>query len=197
MAYKAKHVDVGKKNRRRISRKAIAFCAAFVLAVSGAVGGVAAWLTAGDDPVTNTFEPAEVSCEVRETFDEDTGVKTDVRVANTSNIPVYIRVRLVGNQTGPDGAILAGGSFQPPVTQGSHWMRIGDYYYYTVPVAAKTGDAAPETGNLIDSVTLSAGQTLDVLAEAIQSEPDRAVEEAWGVAVDDATGVITGEAMAN
>lgn len=193
MSYKAKHGSAGMEGRRRCSRKAIAFCAALVLAVSGAVGGSVAWLTAGDKPVTNTFEPVKVSCRVvEEKFDENTGVKTNVRVANTSDIPAYIRVRLVSSRTNGDGAILAGETALPAFTPGDGWFlnESDGYYYYSRPVAPER-----ETGALIGSVTLAPGQALEVLAEAIQGEPDRAVEEAWGVTVD-ADGAITGAAAA-
>ena len=157
-----------------------------VLLLGVAIGGTIAWLSTKTTPVTNTFTPAEVNCKVEENFNENTGVKTNVNVTNTGNIAVYIRVKLVTYRTNDKGQHIGGTSGLPEFALGQDWVKHGEYYYYTLPVAPDEKPAA----NLADRMTLEKSydddadggkQALDVMAEAIQSEPEKAVGEAWGV----------------
>lgn len=158
-----------------------------VLLLGVAIGGTIAWLSTKTTPVTNTFTPAEVTCEVEEKFDKTSGVKTNVNVKNTGNIAVYIRVKLVTYRTNDAGQHIGGTADLPEFTRGKDWVEKDGYYYYTLPVEPK---AQPKT-NLTDSMTLAGSyedadggkQALDVMAEAIQSEPEKAVGEAWGVTI--------------
>ena len=158
-----------------------------VLLLALAVGGTIAWLSTKTTSVTNTFTPAKVTCDVTENFDENTGVKTNVNVTNTGNIAVYIRVKLVTYRTNDTGQHIGGTAVLPTFKLGADWVKHGKYYYYTLPVEP---NAQPQT-NLADSMTLEKSykdadggkQALDVMAEAIQSEPEKAVGEAWGVTI--------------
>lgn len=158
-----------------------------VLLLGVAIGGTIAWLSTKTTPVTNTFTPAEVTCEVEEKFDKTTGVKNDVNVKNTGNIAVYIRVKLVTYRTNDTGQHIGGTADLPEFTRGEDWVKHGEYYYYTLPVAPGKEPAA----NLADRMTLEKSykdadggkQALDVMAEAIQSEPEKAVADAWGVKI--------------
>lgn len=158
-----------------------------VLLLALAVGGTVAWLNARTPKVTNTFTPAHVTCEVEEAFDKTTGVKTDVNVKNTSDIDVYIRVKLVTYRTNDAGQHIGGTAELPAFTLGENWVEKNGYYYYTLPVAPSKTPAA----NLADKMTLTASyddadggkQALDVMAEAIQSAPEEAVADAWGVKI--------------
>lgn len=144
-------------------------------------GGTLAWLTA-QDSVSNTFTPAHVSCVVDEKFDGET--KSNVNVTNTSDIDAFIRVKLVTYRVNDAGQRIGGTATIPPFTPGTGWVKYGDFYYYTKPVAP---NATPETA-LIDQITLTRSyddadggkQVIEVMAEAIQSQPDRAVQQAWG-----------------
>lgn len=144
-------------------------------------GGTLAWLTA-QDSVSNTFTPAHVSCEVKETFDGET--KSNVNVKNTSDIAAFIRVKLVTYRVNDDGKHIGGTATILPFTPGTGWVKYGDFYYYTLPVAPQQ---QPKEA-LIGSITLESSygdadggkQVIEVMAEAIQSQPDRAVKDAWG-----------------
>ena len=156
-----------------------------VLLLGVAIGGTIAWLSTKTTPVTNTFTPAEVTCEVTEQFDGKK--KTNVNVKNTGNIAVYIRVKLVTYRTNDKGQHIGGTAKLPEFTPGKNWVKHGEYYYYTLPVSP---GEKPEA-NLADSMTLEKSykdadggkQALDVMAEAIQSEPEKAVADAWGVKI--------------
>lgn len=158
-----------------------------VLLLGVTIGGTIAWLSTKTTPVTNTFTPAEVTCKVEEKFDNTTGVKSNVNVTNTGNIAVYIRVKLVTYRTNDAGHHIGGTADLPEFNLGENWVEYGDYYYYTLPVAPDKKPAA----NLAGSMTLEKSyndadggkQALDVMAEAIQSEPEKAVGEAWGVRI--------------
>ena len=158
-----------------------------VLLLGVAIGGTIAWLSTKTTPVTNTFTPAEVTCDVTEDFNENTGEKTKVNVTNTGNIDVYIRVKLVTYRTNDAGQHIGGTADLPEFTLGKDWVKHGEYYYYTLPVEPK---AQPET-NLAEKMTLTGSyedadggkQALEIMAEAIQSEPKKAVGEAWGVRI--------------
>lgn len=158
-----------------------------VLLLGVAIGGTIAWLSTKTTPVTNTFTPAMVTCEVEEDFNENTGKKTNVNVKNTGNIDVYIRVKLVTYRTNDAGQHIGGTAQLPKFNLGENWVEYGEYYYYTLPVAPDEKPAA----NLADSMTLTGSyedadggkQALDVMAEAIQSAPEKAVGEAWGVTI--------------
>lgn len=158
-----------------------------VLLLGVAIGGTIAWLSTKTTPVTNTFTPAEVTCEVEEKFDKTTGVKNDVNVKNNGNIAVYIRVKLVTYRTNDDGQHIGGTAELPKFNPGENWVEYGKYYYYTLPVAPNEKPNA----DLAEKMTLEKSykdadggkQALDVMAEAIQSEPEKAVGEAWGVQI--------------
>lgn len=154
-------------------------------------GGTLAWLTA-QDSVSNTFTPAHVTCAVEETFKN--GTKSDVKIKNTSDIPVYIRASIIVTWKDSDGNVygqlpVAGTDYTMDIATDG-WVLKDGYYYCTSPVAV--GDT---TGTLINKCVVSATAekpngydlSVEIIAEAIQSQPDRAVEDAWDVTVSDGT----------
>lgn len=179
---------------------------ALVLLLS--VGGTLAWLTAQTGSITNTFTLANFDIDVKETFNNAT--KTNVGVTNNSDVPVYIRVALiptwldkttmqpVGTPASLNDLTIdwgAGGGSETATADapGNGWIKIGNYWYYTQPVAA-----GATTANLIAkaTITYTDGSTeimrLEVMADAIQAEPNRAVESVWPVTVNtDSNGVKT------
>ena len=122
-----------------------------------------------------------------ENFDGTT--KSNVNVTNNGNTEAYIRVKLVTYRTNDQGQHIGGPATLPSFTLGKNWKEYGDYYYYTLPVSAGENPAA----NLTDSMTLTGSysdadggkQVIEVMAEAIQSEPAKAVGESWGVSISE------------
>ena len=157
---------------------------ATVLLLALAIGGTLAWLSTEYSPIQNKFLPTKVTCEVTEKFNGTTSEKTKVNVKNTGTIDAFIRVKLVTYRTNDQGQHIGGTASLPAFTLGTGWVKYGDYYYYTKPVAPNQN---PET-NLTDSMTLIGSyldtdggkQAVDVMAEAIQSVPEDAVKAAWG-----------------
>lgn len=155
---------------------------ATVLLLALAIGGTVAWLSTKDAPITNTFKPSKVSCTVEEDFNGTTKEKVNVR--NTGDTTAYIRVKLVTYRVNKDNQHIGGEAEIPTFTLGAGWAYYEGYYYYTLPVAP---GEQPKT-NLTDSMTLTGTyndadggkQAVDVMAEAIQSVPEAAVNAAWG-----------------
>ena len=176
---KAKAQPVRRKTYHKGRLTAMAIATVMLLAL--AIGGTLAWLSTKDDPIQNKFLPTKVTCEVTEKFNGTTGEKTKVNVKNTGTIDAFIRVKLVTYRTNDQGQHIGGTASLPNFTLGKGWVKYGDYYYYTLPVAPKE---KPEA-DLISSITLESytdvdggHQAIDVMAEAIQSEPARAVGQA-------------------
>lgn len=155
---------------------------ALVLAVAG---GTLAWLTANSGPVTNTFTPAQVTCTVEETFGGTT--KSDVKIKNTSNIDAYIRAYVVVTWKNADGNVYGKPVKDTDYTMpdNTKWFKSGDYYYYpdAVPSGASTGMLIKECKLIGTPPADGYSLSVEIIAEAIQSQPDSAVQQAWGVTI--------------
>lgn len=192
---------VPKPVRRRQKAKRVG--SGFVLLILAAVlaiGGTLAYIIANTEEVRNKFTPGEVRCEVVEQWEEPHKVKSDVKIKNTGNTAAYIRATYVVTWQKEDGTVngkmpVVGTDYTIEFAENSGWKLIGDYWYYTSPVAA-----GGETGVLIASCKLAEGAavptgyhlSVEIIASAIQSEPASVVAEKWHVAVDN--GEITGAA---
>ena len=151
---------------------------------AGAIGGVVAYLTSITDPLANEFVPVKVSCDVEETFVG--GVKSDVKVRNTGDVDAYIRACVIVNFVTEDGMILANAPQENAdytiLWGASGWEKGADgYWYHRSPVA-------PEevTAPLIDQAVSATAQgdyklQIQIIASAVQSNPDQAVQDAWGI----------------
>lgn len=164
------------------NKRLTALITALVLLLVLVIGGTVAWLSASHGPIVNTFTPSNVTCQVTENFNGT--VKSNVNVQNTGDTEAYIRVKLVTYRTNDQGQHIGGTATLPEFTAGTNWVEYNGYYYYTKPVAA---NQKPGT-DLIGSITLTSSyedadgghQSIDVMAEAIQSGPEAAVKAAWG-----------------
>lgn len=176
------------KQRSRKNTRIITLLIALLLFSALAVGGTVAWLTANATPVENTFTPSHVACQVTENFDGTT--KSNVNVTNTGDTEAYIRVKLVTYRVNDAAQHIGGTATIPTFTPGTNWVKSGDYYYYTLPVAAGAAPENPligESGIALTEYTDADGgkQVVEVMAEAIQSQPKDAVESSWNVTVVD------------
>ena len=177
------HQDPQEKGRgpaARVYRTAVLLIAVLLL-ITTAVGSTAAFLVTKTGPVVEDFAYAQVSCQVTDAL----------AVQNTGTAQAYIRAsyavnwRLDGEESiaaaVPEG--YSDGLVEDP--QGV-WVDGGDgYFYYPDPVAP--GDETPSLLTCSPSYPENPGYTLsvEVVAEAIQSNPAGAAEEAWGVTVSD------------
>lgn len=170
--------EKGRGPAARVYRTAVLLIAVLLL-VSTAVGSTAAFLVTKTEPVKEAFAYAQVSCQVTDTM----GVK------NTGTAPAYIRASYAVNWRDGEGIIAAvtpdGYSCDLDENQGA-WVDGGDgYFYYPDPV-----DPGGETPSLLTCIVscpedLEYTLSVEVVAEAIQSTPAGAAEDAWGVTVSD------------
>lgn len=188
------------KKHRPGRAKALLLIASLAVLLTATVGSTAAWLVSKPAAVENNFVPGKVACQVLENFGTESGasVKRDVRVQNTGNTDAYIRVLLVFTWKDDAGNIFSnkpqeGKDYQIVMDDLTDWIMqesdAGVYFYYKKPVAP-----GAETGVLIDSLRQIPGVTgpengkyklsVDILADAVQADPPEAVEESWGVAVE-------------
>ena len=171
-------------NRKSLKKIIIVCVCLCVIALT--VGGVFAYLTAKTDLLSNEFVPANVSCSIEESFVD--GVKSDVKVRNTGNIDAYIRATVVATFVSDDGKVLSKSPIEDvdyTVVWGNNGWEKGEdgYWYHKKPVSPNN-----VTDTLIESaISISApsGYRLNIriIASGIQSNPGRAVQEAWGITV--------------
>ena len=169
--------EKGRGPAARVYRTAVLLIAVLLL-ITTAVGSTAAFLVTKTKPVVEDFAYAQVSCQVTDTM----GVK------NTGTAQAYIRASYAVNWRDGEGKIAAaapeGYSYDPE--ESLQWKKGGDgYFYYPDPVAP--GEETPSLLTCSAPYPEYPGYTLsvEVVAEAIQSNPAEAAEEAWGVRVSD------------
>ena len=174
--------EKGRGPAARVYRTAVLLIAVLLL-ITTAVGSTAAFLVTKTEPVEEAFAYAQVSCQVTDTM----GVK------NTGTAQAYIRASYAVNWLDGDENIAAAVpedySCDLDENQGA-WVDGGDgYFYYPYPV--DPGDEVPSLLTCRVSCPEDPEYTLsvEVIAEAIQSTPAEAAEEAWGARVSD--GVLT------
>ena len=184
--YQDAHNEKSGRHGIRMNRTAVLLIA-IILLISTAVGSTVAFLATKTEPVENSFEYANVSCKVTQNCDTDGS--SIVQVKNTGTISAYIRAAVVANWIDADGNIAAsvpeGYSYDLTCSSGSWAQGKDGFFYYLLPVAP----GASTEGNLL-TCTVTCPETpeytlsVEVLAEAIQSTPASAVNEAWNVVVD-------------
>lgn len=173
--------EKGRGPAARVYRTAVLLIAVLLL-ITTAVGSTAAFLVTKTEPVEEAFAYAQVSCQVTDTM----GVK------NTGTAQAYIRASYAVNWLDGDENIAAAvpEDYSCDLAENPQWEKGGDgYFYYPDPV--DPGDEAPSLLTCRVSYPVDPEYTLsvEVVAEAIQSTPAEAAEEAWGVRVSD--GVLT------
>lgn len=175
------HQDPQEKGRgpaARVYRTAVLLIAVLLL-ITTAVGSTAAFLVTKTEPVEESFAYAQVSCQVTDAL----------AVQNTGTAQAYIRASYAVNWLDVDGYIAAAapeGYSCGLLENQDDWTEGGDgYFYYPYPVAP--GSEAPSLLTCSPSYPEDPEYTLsvEVVAEAIQSTPAEAAEEAWGVTVSD------------
>lgn len=186
--YQGSYQNNPQRRRRRRNRKPTLLMLTMAILLVAVVGTTIAYLFTNTGSITNTFTPASVTTEITEDFNGT--VKNDVKVKNTGDVEAYIRAAVVVTWQDDAGEVYP----QTPVAgtdytvsyPGNGWVQYTDgYYYYTSPVQPRdsTGilltDCKPVDGRTPENYHL----VVEILASAIQSKPESAVQEAWGVSV--------------
>ena len=171
--------EKGRGPAARVYRTAVLLIAVLLL-IGTAVGSTAAFLVTKTDQVVEAFAYAQVSCQVTDTL----------AVQNTGTAQAYIRASYAVNWLDREENIVAaapeGYSCDLVKDPQGAWIDGGDgYFYYPYPV--DPGDEAP---SLLTCSVLCPEEpvytlSVEVVAEAIQSNPAGAAEDAWDVTVSD------------
>lgn len=160
-----KHMKIEPKSKLIKNKPALLALAAVVVLCTGVFLNTLAWLSDGEKKVKNTFDTAQVTCEISENFD---GVeKKDIEVKNTSDIYAYMRVAVVCNYVNAKGEITGRADLPAGLTLGNNWIKGSDgYYYYTYPLVPNGYTAILFQEEINDGN----GLQVTILAEAIQAE---------------------------
>lgn len=188
--YKGRHQSprhaAPRYRKRRSVKPFVVFVSVLMLLVVAAVGTMA-FIQDNTTSVENVFNPSEVNVAINESTTANT--KSDISFTNTKtdeDISAYIRASLVVYWKDtiegkgeviiaqPEGASVSIGA------AASNWFRVGDIFYYALPVPPGGTTSVMNAPNV---VTLPKGSTakciIEVRAEAIQAIPTSTVEEAW------------------
>lgn len=172
-----------KKSNRRLLKLVSAAAVLLLLVGVLASTGVFASLFDTTSVVENKFEAADVSAAVN--GGQRNGSGQEYTVSNDGNVAVFVRAKVIANWVDENGNPMMyppEGSYQLSI--GSGWVRTGkysdpteDYWYYDGIL-----EPGAVTEPLITKVSAEGGDLeLVLLTETIQSNPEAAVAEAWGV----------------
>lgn len=185
--YQGEHMNNGGAPK---ARKTATLLVAIVLLLGVAVGTTVAYLIANTNEIKNEFEYAKTDVTVEEDLTGTT--KSNVRVTNNSNIPVYIRATYVANWVDAKGNIVTSVpdeyDYQLIENPDETWEKgKGGYFYYPTPVQPGKSTVGSLLTCTVTKQPENPAYTLNVeiLATAIQSEPADAIYEAWGVRPSD------------
>lgn len=189
-----------KRNSRRTFPKSALLLASLAALLWGCVGSTLAWLVAGTDSLVNTFEPGRVSSTVVEGWpNEGEPKKTDVCIKNTGNTDAYIRAYVSVCWKNGEGEIyntapVLGTDYSISSYNETDWVKIGDYWYHKTKVAPEASTAPLFTScTYLKNAPAGYGLAVEIIADAIQSNPKDAVEQSWPVTVSE-SGQIGGTA---
>ena len=148
--------------------------------------------------INNEFGVAKTDIKVEESFDETKAQKSDVRLINTGNTPVYMRAKVLIYYIDDEGNVLGivpkEGIDYIIESGSSDWIKKDDIFYYNSPVEPSsvhsTNCTTGETTNLINHIRDLIPEddkylVIDVLGQSIQANPATAVEEAWNITKED------------
>lgn len=186
--YRKKHLAAS-ENRPLPKKKVSMLLVSLVLIAAIAVGSTVAFIATSTEPITNIFNPANVTIDIDEKFEN--GVKTDVKVKNTGNTDAFIRAQIVVTWKDANGNVSATkpveGTDYTMTLNEADWFQGTDGFYYCKTSVAPNGftPALITECKKADGVTPPDGYDLsvEIIASGIQSTPDGAVTEAWGMTV--------------
>lgn len=177
---------------KRISAKLLIIILSVSVILAVSVGTAIAYLISETPPVTNTFTPVSVSCQVNQSAEN-----SNITVKNTGDITAYIRATVVINWVSDSGSVYGGapveGTDYTVNYQLTDWFKGKDgFYYYSSPV-----EAGASTSELITTISSVAGTapegyslSVQVLASAIQAEPTDAVSQVWSNVTVGSNGIL-------
>ena len=173
----------------------VALLASLLLVLGAAVGGTLAFIMTASNEKTNTFTPAQISCAVIEDFDGM--VKRNAAVKNTGETDAYIRAAVnvtwmkdenASEQTVTAKVPQADVDYEMIFYIDTGWIKGADgYWYYQTPVApGAVTEAFIRECRQLEGANVPQGYHLsvEIVASAIQSYPEKAVAQQWNVTLE-------------
>lgn len=181
--------------KRRRQGRLVALLASLLLVLGAAVGGTLAFIMTASDEKTNTFTPAQISCDVIEDFDG--AVKRNAAVKNNGGTDAYIRAAVnvtwmkdenASEQTVTAKVPQADVDYELIFYIDTGWIKGADgYWYYQTPVApGAVTEAFIRECRQLEGANVPQGYHLsvEIVASAIQSSPEKAVAQQWNVTLE-------------
>lgn len=180
-----------KNNKLTRFEKLLLTAASLALILGLTVGVTIAFVAAKTPAVENTFVPGHVEVRVQTQGNgEGNSLTSGVIVNDQSNMPVYIRARVVINWAHPKGGVCGAShdSELPAVplnTEGNWILGTDGFYYYTQPVAVNGTTTNLFSGSLaLPTASDGCSAQVYILASAIQAQGSNgsmlAYQDAWG-----------------
>lgn len=180
---------------RRHQKRFVTLLVSLLLMLVLTVGGTLAFIMTKANEKTNTFIPAQVSCEVIEEFDGV--VKSNVAVKNTGNTNAYMRAAInvtwMKDENAAEQTVTAkvpqiGVDYALIFLADTGWIKGADgYWYYQTPIAPGTSTAKLiQECKQLEGADIPQGYHLsvEIVASAIQSSPAAVVAEQWNVTLE-------------
>ncbi len=164
-------------------KSCVIFLSVMVLCIVNA-GRTVAWLAARSNALENSFEPVKSECEIEETFEEN--VKSNVSIRNTGTVSSYLRGIIVVTWKDKEGNNCGKSPLKDKdytlILSKDGWTEHGGFYYWNKPVKPNdsTGVLIKECKPLSEAPSEEYTLHVEILAEAVQAEPIKAVQDAWG-----------------
>ncbi|MBQ7364866.1 MAG: hypothetical protein IJW46_04645 [Clostridia bacterium] len=184
-----------KTTKKTLSRKALILILCLTLILTLSTGAVIAYIIARTDAINNPFVPVFVKCDVM--YTEENERVQDASVKNIGDIDAFIRAVIVVNWVSDSDTGLVHGTAPVlgtdyEITYGSTlWQEGSDGFWYYQNAVAPTASTELLFTSCQPLTEAPEGYVLsvEILANAVQSTPERAAEEAWGA--DVANGILT------
>jgi predicted ribosomally synthesized peptide with SipW-like signal peptide len=149
-----------RKNIKKLTKNQIILIVLAIVIV--VIGGTYAWFTSTQSSQTE-FTTGTVAIALENTLSAPLktlpgeNVPGNISINNTSNINVYLRIKLSIDESG-EGFYQGDDTFDDifTLTVGEEWTKIGDWYYYEGPLAPAT-----DLENIITTFSLSGDMSND------------------------------------
>ena len=158
-----------------------------VLILTFAVGGTLAYIATQTGSVVNTFTPASTGTRVDEEFNGE--IKEHVKITNIGEIPIYVRAKIIFSWKDNDSNVSSDpvrpDDYKITGSLGDGWIKgIDGYYYYIESI--KPTESTTYLIERCEALTKKEGYNLsvEIITQSIQAQPTTAVNDAWGVSVD-------------
>jgi len=163
----------------------ISFSLLLVIGVSYIPKSIAYLSWTNKEVLENIFKISRPGIEIEEIFDFEH--KKDIKVKNTGNTDVYIRVALSSflideNCDEEKCSRYPLKSTETDFELDNNWLKIDDYFYYRNVLSE--GDITTDllNGGSINNIKVDGKKLqVDVVAQSLQATPVETVEENWGV----------------